>query len=89
MLDIPVFVKDKEYRVRADDRQYMLCSKSVHKETGEVKWAGYKFFISLSSLFEVLTHMKIRNSDARTLEELEYEIKKASKEVREYWDTTK
>lgn len=74
---------DKKYRIRSDDRQWIVEVRALvkDKETGKkkVKWRHHKFapyHITLEHAIKSLMEYEIRSSNARTLAEALAEFRK-------------
>lgn len=76
----------KPYALTAIDLKNYTISipvEVVDKETGKPKtiWTGKFFFSDLGKALEHILNMKVRKSDATTLQELKEEIQKARAEI--------
>ena len=85
-------LKDNEQiMLRSDQFNYELCQLKSRKdeETGAVslEWSPVKYFASLSQALNRLADMKVRMSDARSLNELAADVEAARKEITAVWST--
>ena len=73
-MNVQFTIKNEQVMLRADEQNYEVCKLSSRKDrdTGEEcdEWVPFKFFASLEQALSRIIDMKVRASDARTLEEL-------------------
>lgn len=85
-MQIKIEVGNKTWMLRGGDRCIELCElRNVkNKKTGETstEWIATKWYPTLINAINCLLEMKIRNSDASTLVELQMAIKQAKEELK-------
>lgn len=67
-MDIPIKAGDKTLHITSDINQYIIAEEKTRD--GKTVIEGRWFFQNLGALCTKLLHLKVRSSDARTLEEL-------------------
>lgn len=78
-MQIPIKVGDKQFYIISDINQYMIGEEKIRD--GKVSVEGRWFFQNLGALCAALLHLKVRSSEARTLEELRDAICRAEHEI--------
>jgi len=85
---IPIMIGDKQLYLIADSRQYILAHSVMgkNKDTKELeeKMNGVWYYSSLTELFEGLFNLKLRSSEAKTLNELYESMVQIKKELLGY-----
>lgn len=85
-MQIEIEVGNKTWMLRGGDRCVELCEQRniKNKDTGEIRteWSASKWYPHLLAAMNCLLEMKIRNSDATTLAELQIAIKQANEELK-------
>lgn len=83
MLLIPIMLGKKQYYITSDSMNFMLSTKKVRtdEKTGEkIDWyAGEWFYGTLKGLFEGIFELKLRHSDAKSMNDLHEEMVKIKK----------
>jgi hypothetical protein len=83
-MHIEIKVGKETLVLRGQDRQFEICKrrKTVRKLSGKhEEWCPESFHSTMELAIKHLLKMKIARSDASTLHELQYEIKKAKEEL--------
>lgn len=71
MIDVPIQIGDCEYRLRSDELNYMLCYKKGSKSKAKgYRWVPRSYYQSLPSALLAITEKQVKQSDARSIEEL-------------------
>ena len=87
---IPVKIGKGLMFITSDARQFILANKVAYKDkkTGkaEDKYEGVHFYRSLADLFNDVLLMKVRASDAETLNELNLALTDARRDLTNLWD---
>jgi hypothetical protein len=65
----------------ANDKNYEIRKRTANR------WALHKFFTTLGNALECLVDMKLRASDATTLQGLAEDLAAARKEISSAWST--
>lgn len=89
-MKIPIKIGDDVIYLQSGENCFELAEKRLIKnkttEQFDVTFVPYKYFTTLESAFQALLTMKVRVSDAVTLEELKLAITKARKELSAEWN---
>jgi len=88
-MEIVLNTGKKEIMLRGKDGNYEYCELKNIKKEGVVtqEWCAYAWFSSAEAALSRFVDLKISNSDAKTLEELQIEVKKIRKEVTDIYGT--
>jgi hypothetical protein len=92
-MDIQFQLKSGEQiLLRADENNYELCRtrNRTDRKTGKVveEWEPFKWFASLEQAFNKIIDLKVKASDAHTLDELKQDLIAARQDVSTEWRTT-
>jgi hypothetical protein len=92
MLQIPFELKDETiYLIAPDDLNYAFARKRERTRNGitETEFIQYKWFSDINSALVRIMDLKVKRSDAKSLQELRLVIEQARKEVMEVWQIKK
>ena len=82
----------EQIMLRADDLNYELCKIGHRKDkvTGqfEEEWVGFKWFASADQALNKIVDLKLRASDARSIQELRADLAAARAEITSAWTTS-
>ena len=82
MIDIPVDIGGKEYRIQSDAKNFMISRKSIDKKTKGESWQGFMFYPTIDSLIKSLLTLKLRASEARDLGTLQADMHHYTQQLR-------
>jgi len=72
-------IKGTPYVIRSDDLNLIISEKRITGEKsinkGETYYDDQKFYSTMEELFHGLTNLRIRQSQAKTMEELKNDVK--------------
>jgi hypothetical protein len=86
-MEIVIHDGKSEVIIRDGYHCFELCEKRARK--GKTEWEASLWFVDLASVFNELLKRRVRNSDARTLQELKDVIETAQAVLQEAWTLNK
>ena len=86
-MDIPIKAGDTILHITSDINQYIIAEEKTRD--GKTSIEGRWFFQSLGALCTKLLHLKVRSSDARSMEELRDAIYQVEHEIMAVFDFNK
>lgn len=87
-LNIPIMLGGKEHRIQSDLRNYIISIPFTNKK-GEAQYKQIRFYSTLKGLIDGLFEMKVRKEDARSLTDLQFNIKRIKEELLGIYDGNK
>ena len=79
---------DAKTMITSDERSWMICQKSVSKQTGEVTWNPKYYFPTLEQLLVFLAHKQIRGLDCTSLTDAIKGAEAVAKDIGELFNVT-
>lgn len=71
----------RDVMIRGTEKEFELCERSSE----EAPWRGVAWYSDLANALTAVAKRKIRNSDARTLQELKEVIETVRREILAVW----
>lgn len=77
--------RDQKIMIRGGDNSFEICQERQKKD--QTVWAATGYYADLAAALNAVAKLKIRDSDARTLQELKAVILAVRQELTEVWRT--
>ena len=89
-MQIPFQIKGETIYLVADDSNYALAKVNERVRDGKAvtELESYKFFANIGQALNKITDLKVKRSEAQTLQELRQAIEAAQEEVMSVWNAS-
>jgi len=90
MVQIPIKIGKENWEIRSDERNWVLGKVNVVQEgktKGSVHFVPWGWYSDLHGVAHTTLERKLKLSDAKTLQEIQMELKKSKDELKGLYET--